>query len=165
MGMRLDIMLAEMHGFTRNKARQLIEVGLVRVNNKIITKASHDVTDTDAITLEEDKRVHWVSRSAEKLDGFIQFLQLTNHELRITDTHCLDVGSSTGGFTQVLLEHGAAHVDAVDVGRDQLHPSLRTDPRVTSYEQTDIRDFVHRYSSLDTRESTNTTESRMTNHE
>jgi 23S rRNA (cytidine1920-2'-O)/16S rRNA (cytidine1409-2'-O)-methyltransferase len=52
------------------------------------------------------------------------------------------VGSSTGGFTQVLLEHGAAHVDAVDVGTDQLHDILRSDPRVTSYEQTDIRDFV-----------------------
>lgn len=65
----------------------------------------------------------------------------------------------------MLLEHGAAHVDAVDVGRDQLHPSLRADPRVTSYEQTDIRDFARRYSSLDTRESTGATESRVTNHE
>jgi 23S rRNA (cytidine1920-2'-O)/16S rRNA (cytidine1409-2'-O)-methyltransferase len=62
--------------------------------------------------------------------------------MTIAGTNCLDVGSSTGGFTQVLLQHGATHIDAVDVGTDQLHASLRTDIRVQSYEQTDIRDFA-----------------------
>jgi 23S rRNA (cytidine1920-2'-O)/16S rRNA (cytidine1409-2'-O)-methyltransferase len=62
--------------------------------------------------------------------------------ITILGSNCLDVGSSTGGFTQVLLQYGAAHIDAVDVGTDQLHPSLRGDSRVSSYEQTDIRDFA-----------------------
>ena len=81
--------------------------------------------------------MEWVSRSAEKLAGFLERLDIT-----IADTNCLDVGSSTGGFTQVLLQYGASHIDAVDVGTDQLHPSLRSDHRVSSYEQTDIRDFA-----------------------
>jgi 23S rRNA (cytidine1920-2'-O)/16S rRNA (cytidine1409-2'-O)-methyltransferase len=62
-------------------------------------------------------------------------------KFKISGTNCLDVGSSTGGFTQVLLQYGARHIDAVDVGTDQLHELLRSDTRVTSYEQTDIRDF------------------------
>lgn len=62
--------------------------------------------------------------------------------MNISGSNCLDVGSSTGGFTQVLLGYGATHVDAVDVGTDQLHPSLRSDIRVKSYEQIDIRDFA-----------------------
>ena len=62
--------------------------------------------------------------------------------MQISGTNCLDVGSSTGGFSQVLLQYGASHIDAVDVGTDQLHPSLRSDHRVSSYEQTDIRDFA-----------------------
>jgi 23S rRNA (cytidine1920-2'-O)/16S rRNA (cytidine1409-2'-O)-methyltransferase len=173
--MRLDIALAERHSFTRNKAQQLIEVGLVSVNAKTVTKVSYDVSDTDVLDVREDMRVHWVSRSAQKLHGFLQFVQKRAHSsavqslchpglapgsskekwipayagmtdkvygLCIENANCLDVGSSTGGFTQVLLEHGAAHVDAVDVGTDQLHDILRNDPRVTSYEQTDIRDFV-----------------------
>ena len=66
--MRLDIALAERSGFTRNKARQLIEVGLVSVNTKVIKKVSHDVMEDDIVEVQEDKRVHWVSRSAEKFD-------------------------------------------------------------------------------------------------
>lgn len=70
MVMRLDIALSTQYGLTRNKARQLIEVGLVAVNTKIITKVASDVSEHDHISLTEDKRLYWVSRSAEKLHGF-----------------------------------------------------------------------------------------------
>ncbi len=164
--MRLDLFISGKFGFTRNKAKQFIEFGLAEVNGKNISKVSYDVSEWDTVTLVEDKSLHWVSRSAGKLDGFLDSLSRhsrgwsnpgTEKEfdnvtgslrssrwqepLRILGATCLDVGSSTWGFTQVLLERWASHVDAVDVGTDQLHESLRNDPRVMSYEQTDIREF------------------------
>lgn len=137
MAMRLDIYLATHHGLTRNKAQQLIATDLVLVNAKICNKSAFQVLENMIVSIVDDRRVEWVSRSAEKLAGFIESLDMT-----IAGTNCLDVGSSTGGFTQVLLQHGATHIDAVDVGTDQLHTSLRSDSRVRSYEQTDIRDFA-----------------------
>lgn len=134
--MRLDQALAETYHLTRNRAQQLISAGLVSVNEKVVLKASYSVTSEDTVILQEDKKIHWVSRSAEKLDGFLeQFL------IDLTGKVWLDVGSSTGGFTQVLLERWIQHVDAVDVGTDQLHSSLRDHPAISLYEQTDIRDF------------------------
>lgn len=134
--MRLDKYLVLHFGFTRNKAQYLIESGLICVDTKIIQKVSYDV-NTQKIEVLEDRRVEWVSRSAMKLAGF-----LTQHQdIGVQGTYCLDVGASTGGFTQVLLEQGVKHVDAVDVGTNQLHDSLHLDPRVRSYEQTDIREF------------------------
>jgi 23S rRNA (cytidine1920-2'-O)/16S rRNA (cytidine1409-2'-O)-methyltransferase len=132
----------EKFGFTRNKSQAFIRDGLVLVNKKVITKPSFEVINDEKIELKEERRIHWVSRSAGKLDGFLEQLRVSNCELRIIGTYCLDVGSSTWWFTQVLLERWVAHVDAIDVGTDQLHPSLKNDPRVTSYEQTDIRDFT-----------------------
>lgn len=72
-----------------------------------------------------DRRVEWVSRSAEKLAGFLEKYKTQDTKFEISGINCLDVGSSTGGFSQVLLQYGASHIDAVDVGTDQLHPSLR----------------------------------------
>jgi 23S rRNA (cytidine1920-2'-O)/16S rRNA (cytidine1409-2'-O)-methyltransferase len=97
--MRLDQALAETYHLTRNRAQQLISAGLVSVNGKVILKASSSVTSEDTILLQEDKKIHWVSRSAEKLDGFFE-----QFPLNLTGKIGLDVGSSTGGFTQVLLE-------------------------------------------------------------
>ena len=147
--MRLDVTLAERHTLTRNKAQQLIALGLVSVNGKKILKASFEVEGEDVIVIEEDRRVHWVSRSAEKLIGF--FEKPGNEMLlqKVSGSTCLDVGSSTGGFTQVLLEHGAVRVDAVDVGTNQLHEILRNDARVASYEETDIRLFVSNHTPYD----------------
>jgi 23S rRNA (cytidine1920-2'-O)/16S rRNA (cytidine1409-2'-O)-methyltransferase len=136
--MRLDQYLAHHHALTRNKAQQLIATDLITVNQRICNKSSQSIGEDDIVTIREDRRVHWVSRSAEKLAGFLESL---NTPIAISGSNCLDIGSSTGGFTQVLLSLGAHHVDAVDVGTDQLHESLRLDTRVSSYEQTDIRDF------------------------
>jgi 23S rRNA (cytidine1920-2'-O)/16S rRNA (cytidine1409-2'-O)-methyltransferase len=138
MAMRLDQYLVSHHAITRNKARQLIESDLISVDGRICSKVSAPITGDRSVTIADDRRVGWVSRSAEKLAGYLE----GHPDSIIKSKNCLDVGSSTGGFTQVLLELGATHVDAVDVGTDQLHPSLRADARITSYEQTDIRDFA-----------------------
>lgn len=91
MAMRLDIFLVIHHHFTRNKAQQLIEMGLVSVNEYKKIKASYRIEISDSVTIQDDKRIHWVSRSAEKLDRFLE----ENPHISIRSKHCLDVGSST----------------------------------------------------------------------
>lgn len=135
--MRLDQYLVIHHHFTRNKAQQLISCGLIVLDKKICKKASQIVPENTLISITPDRRVNWVSRSAEKLAGFLE-----QFPTELSNKKCLDVGSSTGWFTQVLLSYWASRVDAVDVGTDQLHESIRSDSRVHSYEQTDIRDFA-----------------------
>ncbi|MEF3191631.1 MAG: TlyA family RNA methyltransferase [Campylobacterales bacterium] len=131
--MRLDSWLVE-KGIveSRTKAQALIVSGKVLVNGRSITKPSFAIENGDVMLLEEP----YVGRGAWKLKGYLE-----ESGLSIKGVACLDIGSSTGGFTQVLLEYGAAHVTCVDVGKDQLHPSLRQDPRVTLYEGMDIRAF------------------------
>lgn len=134
--MRLDCYLSENGmALSRNKAQELIREGKVAVDGVIITKPSWDVGEGSAILVLEEK--HYVSRAAYKLKGFLEGL-----DLDIKGARCLDVGSSTGGFCEVLLEKGASQIVAVDVGRMQLHEKLKNDPRVISYEETDIRDFA-----------------------
>jgi 23S rRNA (cytidine1920-2'-O)/16S rRNA (cytidine1409-2'-O)-methyltransferase len=131
--MRLDRLLVH-RGLvsTRSKAQDLIRRGAVRVGGETVRKTGLEVPADKPLELLETER--YVARSAWKLkaafDGFA-----FPAEARA----CLDVGASTGGFTQVLLEHGAARVFAVDVGRDQLHASLRANPTVVSMESTDAR--------------------------
>ncbi len=119
---------------SRNKAQTIIKDGLVSVNDKVITKSSFKVTEEDSVKVAEYKQ--YVSRSAHKLDAFLEELAFD-----VKDKVALDIGSSTGGFTQVLLERGVKEVSAVDVGSDQLHKSIRDDARVFVYESCDIRDF------------------------
>lgn len=142
--MRLDIYLVE-NGLVRSRARakSLIQAGKVQVSQKVISKAFYDVKTGDTVELLEADH-HYVSRSALKLKGL---LDITNVPLK--DQVVLDVGSSTGGFTQVVLEYGAKHVYAVDVGTDQLHDSLRSDKRITLYERTDARDITPKMCPLE----------------
>lgn len=132
---RLDNYLVE-HAFvdSRNKAQTIIKEGLVTVNSKVIIKSSYKLASDDVVEVEEYKQ--YVSRSAHKLDEFLSEL-----DLDVSAKVCLDIGSSTGGFTQVLLERGVKEVSAVDVGRDQLHHSIKKNPRVHSFESCDIRKF------------------------
>ena len=134
--MRLDLAVAERQGISRNRARFLIESGLVSVNGKPSEKASLDAGASDVLDIREDPRLRYVARSALKLVPVFR-----DSLISAQGKSCLDIGSSTGGFVQVLLENGAASVTAVDVGTDQLHPSLRLDPRIRLFEQTDIRTF------------------------
>lgn len=133
--MRLDNYLVEAnHVGSRTKAQRIIKDGLVSINDKVIKKSSHKVESEDIVEVSEYKE--YVSRSSYKLKGFLDELSLDANGLV-----CLDIGSSTGGFTQVLLEYGAKEVSAVDVGSRQLHDILKNDDRVHSYENCDIREF------------------------
>ncbi len=118
---------------TRSKAQQLIKSKSVLVNDRVVEKNAMEITDQKVSVVGDDP---YVSRAALKLKSFLPLLPFT-----CKDREVLDIGSSTGGFTQILLEEGARQVDAVDVGRDQLHATLRSDPRVRSFERTDIRTF------------------------
>lgn len=132
--MRLDHYLVDAGlASSRTKAQQLIRSGAVTVDGAVVKKPAFAIDGRDVAVTEA---MPYVSRAALKLKGFLPLLPFSCVELS-----ALDIGASTGGFTQVLLEAGAAHVDAVDVGKAQLHPILRDDPRVSSIEQTDIRRF------------------------
>jgi len=133
--MRLDSYLVELGLVeSRNKAQQLIKDHAVSVDGKIIDKVSYETDETMKVEIADIAL--YVSRAAIKLKGFLPFTQWD-----LTGANALDIGSSTGGFTQVLLEEGVNSVTCVDVGSDQLHPSLRSEPRVHVHENTDIREF------------------------
>lgn len=124
MKQRLDQLLVQ-RGLaeSREKAQRLILAGEVRVVDQVATKPGHDFPDDVVITVDQPER--FVSRGGEKLEGaFMAF------PLDVTGKICVDIGASTGGFTDCLLQHGAARVFAVDVGKGQLHWRLRNDPRV-----------------------------------
>lgn len=102
--MRLDHLVSQKYGLTRNKAQQVIKNGLISLYGIISTKTALEVKENDLLVLKEDKSIAWVSRSAGKLDGFFESLIRANIGIDIQGKICLDIGSSTGGFTQVLLE-------------------------------------------------------------
>ncbi len=118
---------------SRNKAQQLIKDAKVSVDKKVITKPSYKVS-TEIVEL-DDMHVY-VSRAAYKLKNFLPLLPFDVKGMR-----ALDIGSSTGGFTEVLLMNDVASVTCVDVGSSQLHQKLLADERVVSVENQDIRDF------------------------
>ena len=132
---RLDVALAQ-RGLvaSRSQAESYIKLGKVKVNGKILNKSSILVSDDDALEVRGEEQ--YVSRAALKLESVARKLKLD-----FTNKTVLDVGSSTGGFTDYALKHGAIKVIAVDVGTGQLHLSLRADSRVELHEKTDIRDF------------------------
>ena len=123
---RLDLLLvARGLAESRTRAQALVMEGKVRVAGQVETKASRQIDEDAEVSVEAPPR--FVSRGGEKLEGAFA---LWGADLDAAGKTCLDVGSSTGGFTDCLLQHGAACVMAVDVGTNQLAYSLRTDPRV-----------------------------------
>jgi 23S rRNA (cytidine1920-2'-O)/16S rRNA (cytidine1409-2'-O)-methyltransferase len=136
MSQRADIALVDRGFFeSRAKARAAIEAGLVQVDGVAVRKPSEPVGE-DA-KLEASAPHPWVSRAGLKLVAGLDHFEVSA-EGRI----CMDVGSSTGGFTQVLMSRGAALIYAVDVGHGQLHASLKGSQRVRSMEGTDARDLT-----------------------
>ena len=133
-GERLDTYLvAAGHASGREKAKEIIEAGYVSVNGAVVTKASRRLAATDVVTCAAPTQ-KYVGRGGYKLERAIEAAGLT-----LTDAVAMDVGASTGGFTDCMLQNGAVRVYAVDVGHDQLHPTLRGDSRVVDLEGTDIR--------------------------
>jgi 23S rRNA (cytidine1920-2'-O)/16S rRNA (cytidine1409-2'-O)-methyltransferase len=132
---RLDVYMAQNGLVTsRSQAESYIRLGKVRVNGLKAAKTGQMVSETDDVKLEVAEQ--YVGRAALKLKSAAEIFKLD-----FADKVVLDVGSSTGGFTQFALLHGASKVIAVDVGTNQLHPSLRSETRIELHEKTDIRDF------------------------
>ncbi|NBB50939.1 TlyA family rRNA (cytidine-2'-O)-methyltransferase [Rhizobium sp. CRIBSB] len=133
---RLDqLLVARGLAASRARARAAIEAGGVTVDGQPARSPSQGVAGDAVVTFVEAHR--FVGRGALKLDQ-----ALTLWPVPVEGRTVLDIGASTGGFTEVCLERGAAHVFAVDVGLGQLHPKLAGDPRVTNLEQTDARDLT-----------------------
>jgi 23S rRNA (cytidine1920-2'-O)/16S rRNA (cytidine1409-2'-O)-methyltransferase len=131
---RIDVALVQ-RGLvpSRERAQAAIGAGMVLVNGKPAAKSSLKVTEADDLVVTGDP-IGYVGRGGLKLEGALDHFGIDPAGLV-----CLDVGASTGGFTDCLLRRGARLVYAVDVGRDQLHLDLRRDPRVVNLEGTDIR--------------------------
>jgi 23S rRNA (cytidine1920-2'-O)/16S rRNA (cytidine1409-2'-O)-methyltransferase len=132
---RADVFLVE-HGYarTRAEAQEAIEAGKVFDGGRRVVKPSQHLNETSRIKYE---RAHpFVSRGALKLAGALKHFDLSPQGLV-----CLDLGASTGGFSEVLLLHGAKKIFAVDVGHGQLDPKIADDPRVVSIERTNARDM------------------------
>ena len=132
--MRLDKYLVD-EGYyeSRNRANDAIKAGLVTVDGKK-AKASAKVDENSVVDVENEK--FYVSRAARKLERFLE-----EHSVDMRDKVALDIGSSTGGFAQIVLENGVATLDCVDVGSEQLHISLRQNEKLSLHESTDIREF------------------------
>lgn len=133
--MRLDIYLTKHFSVqSRNKASELIKSQKVTIDGKVVTKPSFKIEEGMDVDITQEE--FFVSRAAYKLKYFLE-----EFNIDIKDSDALDIGSSTGGFTQVLLSNGVKNVTCVDVGSNQLHESLKDDPRIIIQENTDIRKF------------------------
>lgn len=120
---------------TRSKAKELIKNEKVKVNKKIIKKPSFEVKENDEIEILQKV---YVSRAAWKLKNYLDKYNISFNEKRV-----LDIGASTGGFSEVSLEKGAKKVVCVDVGSNQLHPKIKENTKIENFENTDIRDFKY----------------------
>lgn len=125
---------------TRAKAQELIKNGSIKLNNNIVTKASIDVLPTDNIEILDMTTLKYVSRAGLKLEKAVDVFNID-----FNGKNVMDIGSSTGGFTDCALQNGANHVVAVDVGTNVMHPSLRDNPKITLLEQTNIKDLDDKY--------------------
>jgi 23S rRNA (cytidine1920-2'-O)/16S rRNA (cytidine1409-2'-O)-methyltransferase len=133
--MRLDKYLVEKGYYeSRNRALDAIKRGKVFVDG-VVAKASYKCDETTNIDIDKEK--FYVSRAAKKLELFLE-----EYPMELKGKQALDIGSSTGGFVQILLENKVASVACVDVGSNQLHHSLRGNERVDIFEERDIRDFI-----------------------
>ena len=133
---RLDITIQKLYNIdSRSKSSSLIKTGNIRVNGNIITKSGYMVSENDKIDM-VGEICPFVSRGGLKL-----LKAINSFNLDFKDKVVLDIGSSTGGFTECSLKYGASKVISVDVGTNQLHKSLRGNPKISLYENTDIRDI------------------------
>ena len=136
--MRADqLLVAKGLAPTRSAAQRLIEHGAVQCAGRVVKKAGEDVSEHAQLVITDDAELRYVSRGGLKLEG-----ALKTSGIAVAGLHALDIGQSTGGFTDVLLKAGAAHVTGIDVGHSQLHAALREDARVTALENQHVREFL-----------------------
>ncbi len=132
--MRLDVFLvSDGHCATRSEAQRAISDSRVTVNGRVVTKCAYEIADGESVAV-ADGGCPYVSRGGEKLRGALE-----HFHINVAGVHALDIGASTGGFTDCLLQYGAARVYALENGSGQLHPRLLTDARVISMEHTNAR--------------------------
>ena len=144
--MRLDDKVKELFNISKTKAQKYIREGIVKVDNKIITKPGYILKDEEKNNkkeynieiIEEKNRYIYVSQGALKLKKAVEEFKL---EEVLKDNICIDIGSSTGGFTEILLENGVKKVYSIDVGTSQLDKRLKKNNKVISIENTDFRNI------------------------
>lgn len=134
--MRFDKFVAEKLNISRNQASELIKNEKILLDGQVCKDSAKNVETGEICVVSEI----YVSRGALKLKTFLQSIK-SEFDFDLTNLNALDIGSSTGGFTQILLENGVGSVTALDVGSSQLSDILRNDSRVVVMENTDIRDF------------------------
>lgn len=120
---------------SRVRAQELLKTGLVMVNQKVVLKSSMQVTNEDKIEIVSNNLFKYVSRGGYKLE---KALRVFNYSVQ--DKVVMDIGSSTGGFTDCCLQHGARRMICIDVGTEVMHQSIRSNPKVTLYENTNFKD-------------------------
>ena len=135
---RADLLLAKMGLYeSRARAQSAIKLGLVIVDGRVIKKSSEKISENSII--EAKKEFPWVSRGGVKLEH-----ALKQFNISVKNKVCLDVGASTGGFTEVLYSNGAKKIYSVDVGRDQLHHRLKNIEKIVSMENFDARNLTEK---------------------
>ena len=139
--MRADLAVAKALNISRNKASELIKASKIKADDLIILKPCQNISSEAKISCDDEI---FVSRGAIKLKAFLEFLKNNKPEIapNLANKCALDIGSSTGGFTQILLENGVCSVDCVDVGSSLLADIIKNDKRVKAHENTDIREFA-----------------------
>lgn len=135
---RLDIAIKSRYNYSREYAKEIILKGYVFVNDKIIKKPSFKILNTDIIKLDDNAIPKYVSRGGFKLEKALKIFNIN-----LEDKIGLDIGSSTGGFTDCMLQNKISKVYAIDVGTNQLDYKILSNEKVISLENTDIRDFNH----------------------
>ena len=139
--MRLDDKVKEILNISKTKAQKYIREGIVKIDDKIITKPGYILKDEEKYNIEiieEKNRYIYVSQGALKLKKAVEEFKL---EEILKDNICIDIGSSTGGFTEILLENGVKKVYSIDVGTSQLDEKLKKNNKVISIENTDFRNI------------------------
>ena len=139
--MRLDDKVKELFNISKTKAQKYIREGIVKIDDKIITKPGYILKDEEKYNIEiieEKNRYMYVSQGALKLKKAVKEFNL---EEILKDNICIDIGSSTGGFTEILLENGVKKVYSIDVGTSQLDQKLKKNNKVISIENTDFRNI------------------------